>query len=116
VILELLFLLLAAHVFADFVFQSDVMAKLKSRHNKPGRIPNGHKNTVPSWPYWLTAHAIVHGAVVFYVTQSLMLGVAEIVLHWWIDYAKCESKLNISQDQMLHILCKFCYCVIEVFT
>jgi hypothetical protein len=108
---ELLFMLLAAHVFADFVFQTDIMAKLKNRHNKPEWLPQGQKY-VPCWPYWLTAHAFVHATLVFYVTHSFACALVELIAHWCIDYAKCEGRTNPHQDQLLHVICKLLYWIV----
>jgi hypothetical protein len=33
----------------------------------------------------------------------------EFVLHWWIDFAKCEKWTNFHQDQGLHLLSKLAY-------
>lgn len=100
-----LFLLLAGHALADFALQSDSMAKGKNRHRKT-HPPPGAKYQ-PCWHYWLTAHALIHGGVVYLITQSLILGLAEFVSHWVIDFYKCENKYGIHTDQGLHIGCKF---------
>ncbi len=104
-ILTLLFLLIAAHALCDFAFQTDVMAYSKNRHNpmrniQPGAIPS------PFWLYWLSAHALIHGGAVALLTGSVALGLAETLLHWGIDYAKCENWTNLHQDQMLHVASK----------
>jgi hypothetical protein len=101
--------LLAAHALADFPLQSDTMAQCKCRGA-------GHAaaKTVP-WYYWLTYHALIHGAAVGLVfklygaTESLVLAVvlAETVVHWLIDFGKCSKLYTIHVDQGLHILCKF---------
>ena len=100
--IQLLLSLLAAHVFADFVFQGAVMATWKNRHKK-------HPTPCPCWAVWLTAHAVVNAACVFYVTQSLGLAIAEFILHWLIDLAKCEGQLGPHRDQLLHVICKVTY-------
>jgi hypothetical protein len=35
-----------------------------------------------------------------------MLGLAEWVLHWLIDWGKCQKRYNLSVDQALHLACK----------
>jgi len=57
------FRLLIGHAFADFAFQSDSMAKGKNRHSDPSKLPKNQKYT-PYWPYWLAAHALIHGGIV----------------------------------------------------
>ncbi len=105
---ELAFQLLLGHVFADFVFQTDVMAKWKNRHNTPTEIPN-YQKYVPCWPYWLASHALVHGGFVYLITGSVALGLIETVLHGGIDFAKCEGYTDPNQDQALHMGCKISY-------
>jgi len=95
---ELLFKLLVGHAFADFVFQTDFMAINKNRH---AAVLAGF------WPYVLSAHALVHGGFVFLATGSVWLGVAETVVHWAIDFGKCEKWYGIHSDQGLHIVFKF---------
>lgn len=108
---ETFFLLMVVHALADFSLQSDSMAKGKNRNNKPDFIPTGQK-FVPCWPYWLTAHALIHGGAVYVVTGSVLLGAAETALHWGIDFMKCENITNPNEDQALHFLCKISYILI----
>ncbi len=105
-----LFWLIVGHAFADFVFQSDSMAKGKNRHRKTTPPPGA--NYQPTWFYWLTAHALVHGGVVALVTGSVALGLAEVVCHWCIDFGKCENWYGIHRDQGLHIICKLVWWII----
>lgn len=107
-IITKLFLLLCGHALADFSLQSDAMAKGKNRHKKPDYIPEGQK-FVPCWYYWLTAHALINGGVVFLITGSLLWGITETVIHWLTDFAKCDNKTNPNQDQAIHIASKFLY-------
>jgi hypothetical protein len=100
----MLFYFLVGHALADYVFQSGPMAVEKSRHSK-----SELQQMVP-WYYWLTAHALVHGGIVAVITNSLFFGIAETVLHWVIDFAKCEQWTTIHIDQLLHVLCKFLWC------
>jgi hypothetical protein len=106
--IELFFKLLVAHALADFSLQGDAMAKGKNRNRKPDYIPDGQK-LIPCWPYWLSAHAFIHGGAVYIVTGSLLLGSIETVAHWAIDFAKCENWTNPHQDQILHIVCRIGY-------
>jgi hypothetical protein len=105
----LFFQLLIGHAIADFVMQSDTMARAKLRHSDfaAAQGPN-----FPPWYYWLGAHALVHGGAVYLVTGSALLGAAEVLLHSAIDFAKSERWIGFHVDQALHILCKAAYCVI----
>lgn len=110
---ELLFKLLFVHALADFSLQSDAMAKGKNRHKKPDYIPDGQK-LVPCWPYWLTAHALISGGMVYLVTGSWYMGIVETVIHWILDFAKCENVTNPHSDQALHVLCRFIYAALII--
>lgn len=103
-----LFLLLCGHALADFALQSETMAKGKNRNKKPDYIPEGQKY-VPCWPYWLTAHALIHGGIVYLITQTLWCGIVETIAHWWIDFLKCENKTTPNEDQLYHFLFKILY-------
>jgi len=105
--IELFLYLIMGHALADFALQPEVMAKGKNR-NRPvdmSKIPPGQKiQTV--WPYWLTSHALIHGGVVDLITGSFELALAETVIHWLIDFMKCENITGIHADQFFHALCK----------
>lgn len=106
--LALFLQLLIGHALADFALQSDAMAKGKNRHNKS--VPPLGQKYVPCWTYWLTAHALIHGGVVWLVTDSLSLAVFEIVFHWVVDFLKCENLTNPHVDQIFHLGSKLYYC------
>lgn len=103
---EMLFLLLAGHALGDFVLQSEVMARGKNRHSS---IHLEQNLNFPPWYYWLGAHSLVHGGIVYLITGSLTLGVIETLSHWIIDYYKCEEKIGLHSDQILHLGLKFAY-------
>ncbi len=111
--LTLFFLLIAGHALADFVLQGDVMAAAKSRH---GAIHKRKGKHFPPWQYWLGAHTLIHGGIVLLVTESLLLGFIETLLHTIIVFLKCEGKLSFHQDQALHLLCKVIYCAALAYT
>jgi len=104
----MLFFLLAGHALMDYALQGDAMAACKCR-----RSTHPAAQSVP-WYYWLTAHALLHGAAVGVLVQwgynnwNLALGfaVAESIAHWLIDFGKCEKMYSIHIDQALHVLCK----------
>lgn len=102
--------LICGHAWSDFALQSDSMAKGKNRHRKT-EPPPGAKYQ-PTWFYWLTAHALIHGSIVAFVTQNIWLGVSETVAHWCIDFGKCENWYGIHVDQGLHGICKILWWVL----
>ena len=105
--IELIFLFLVGHAVADFSLQIDSMAKGKNRHNKTTPPPGA--KYISCWPYWLSAHALIHGGAVFLVSESLLIGLVETAAHWLTDFAKCENWITVHQDQFIHIACKFAY-------
>ena len=110
--LSLLFALLIGHALADFSLQTDAMAKGKNWNNKT-TPPPGARYT-PCWPYWLTSHALIHGGVVWLITGIPALGMAETILHWQIDFHKCDNRIGVHADQALHLFCKVIWVVFAV--
>lgn len=98
-----LFKFLIGHALCDYPLQGDFIGKFKNR-NLPSPIPSA---TI--WWHLLTAHALIHAGMVWFVTGSIALGAVEFVLHWAIDFAKCENWTTFNQDQLLHVLCKLAY-------
>jgi hypothetical protein len=104
----LLFFLLAAHALMDYALQSDAIALCKCRN-----CDHPAAKSVP-WYYWLTAHAFLHGAAVGAVLRwfghhwdvVVAFALAETLVHWLIDLAKCEKWFGIHVDQALHVACK----------
>lgn len=105
--IEMLFLLMLGHCVADFALQGDTMARGKNRNRAPdpSLIPPG-QTFMPTWGYWLTAHAGIHSAAVYLVTGSTALAAMELVFHWLIDFGKCENLYGIHLDQFLHFYTK----------
>lgn len=97
-------LLVMVHALCDFPLQPEFMAKGKNRHTPVdfSKIPKGQTPTI-IWPYFLSAHSLIHGLGVYLVTGIMWLGVAETLVHWITDYAKCENWTNPHQDQSLHV-------------
>jgi hypothetical protein len=112
-ILLLFVKLLMGHALADFALQSDSMARGKNRNRKPDMsvVPPGQTFT-PTWPYWLTAHALIHGMVVWLITGNIYLGMGETVGHWTIDFMKCENMLTVHEDQGFHIMQKLVWAML----
>lgn len=102
--MDLFFRLLIGHALADFALQSDAMAKGKNRHRKTEPPPGATYQ--PCWMYWLSAHALIHGGAVWAITGNVWIGLCETILHWVIDFGKCDNLYGIHEDQALHLLCK----------
>lgn len=102
-LVENLFMLIFGHALADFVLQPEAMGYGKNRNDK---IHDKEHSLFPNWWYWLTAHALVHGGIVFLITNNIWFGLAETVIHWLTDFSKCEGWISNNQDQGIHIGCK----------
>jgi hypothetical protein len=98
--LLIFFKLLIGHAVCDYPLQGDFIAKFKS-HKIDSPIP-GEK----IWWQLLTAHSLIHAGAVWAVTGLVWLGIAELICHWWIDWAKSEGISNFHSDQALHVCCK----------
>jgi hypothetical protein len=103
---SMFFYMLVGHALADFPLQSGPIAIEKCRHSTTEL-----QKQVP-WYYWLSAHALVHGGAVAVITGSAGYGLLETVVHWIIDFAKCEGWTNIHLDQALHVVCKAVWCAL----
>ncbi len=100
------FWLLVAHFALDYPLQGDTTAREKNRHAKSPLQAH-----VP-WYYWLTAHSVMQAGGVALVTGSVVLGCAEFVAHWAIDFGKCERWFSIHVDQALHLACKLLWLIL----
>jgi hypothetical protein len=104
--IEMFLKMVVGHAIANFWAQSDAMAKMKNRNRDSSAFcPPGQKPQ-KVWPYALTAHALIHGAMVWAITGSVWLFLAETVCHWVIDFGKCENWYGIHEDQAMHMGCK----------
>lgn len=95
--ITLFFFLVVAHALADYPLQGDFLSKAKNRAAPITGVP---------WWQALGAHALIHGGFVALITNSVLLGIFEVVAHFVIDDLKCRGKLTFNQDQFLHIGCK----------
>lgn len=107
--LQVLVLLFAGHALADYPLQGEFLSVCKNRHLL-------HKLQDPSrprsiWPWCLTSHALLHAVMVWVITGCFVVGLVELVLHWIIDFIKCENWTNFHQDQTLHLICKIAYVI-----
>jgi len=110
---ELIFWLFVGHSLGDFALQTDWMARFKSRH---AVLPSSaSKRPDLIWMHVLAAHSGIHGGLVAIVTGNWLLGLAEFVIHFAIDYFKCEGKFGFHTDQFLHLSCKVLWIVYLVW-
>jgi len=102
-IVFLFFKLLIGHALCDYPLQGDFLSKGKN-----------HKNPIPGVPwYWcLSAHALIHAGMVWFLTGFWFLGLVEFLYHGVIDYMKYNGNFGFSVDQSLHIACKVIWCLI----
>jgi hypothetical protein len=98
----LLFLLVAAHALADYPLQGEFLSQAKNRNTAIGKV---------FWPHALFAHAMIHGGFVLLLTGSMVFAVGEVILHAFIDWAKCEGKISLNADQAFHLFCKLGWAV-----
>ncbi len=98
--------MVCAHFAADYCFQPADVAREKN-HNSTTEL----QKIVP-WYYWLMSHCCTHGLAMYLVTGSVLICFMETVVHFAIDFAKCDGKTSLQTDQILHVLCKVCWCVI----
>lgn len=104
---EILALLIVGHMLADYPLQGDFLARAKSRTNAIPGVP---------WQHAMLAHSVIHGGFVGMITGSVLLGLAETVVHFWIDDWKCSGGLTYHQDQLLHGLCKVAWVTVLALT
>jgi len=100
-----LFLLLVGHALADYPLQGDFLAQAKNRNT-----PLGEKY----WKHALFSHAMIHGGFVLLFTQSIVLAIAEVIIHGITDYFKCENKISFNIDQWIHISCKVVWALLAI--
>lgn len=106
------FALAIGHAFADFALQSQFMAQNKNRNLVPKDTDTGRPSTM--WLHVLTAHCLVHAGTLWVLLAPVTklawaFALTEFVLHWFIDYVKCEGKTSFNSDQALHYVCKAAY-------
>lgn len=103
VFIEYLFLLMIGHALADYALQNDFMAMAKNHTTDLGKV---------YWKWVLPSHGLIHAGFVYMFTQSLVLGLAEFVVHTVTDYLKCDGKISFNMDQLIHVGCKVLWIVL----
>lgn len=104
--LAVFFALAIAHALADFPLQGDYLARNKIRANSPDRT---------TWLTALAAHSLIHSGGVWWVTGSVWLAFAELLLHAGIDTGKSAGRFGLAIDQLLHLACKGVYAALLAF-
>ncbi len=102
-LLATLILLFAGHALCDFPLQGQFLSDAKNHR----RLGVGEH-----WARALFAHSMIHCAMVYLITGSVILGMAEFVIHAATDYAKCDGRITSTQDQAIHYACKIAWALI----
>lgn len=102
-VLATLILLFAGHALCDFPWQGQFLGDAKN-HRGP--------NVGEHWFRALFAHSMIHCAIVYLITGSTVLGLAELLIHGATDYAKCDGRISSTQDQAIHYGCKVAWALI----
>lgn len=110
---EMLCMLMFGHFLADYAFNNEFIVKGRNRAQPLPDTP---------WYQVLFAHSALHGGFVGIFTGSVWLGLAETVIHFLIDDAKCTKKLDrfgkyaaYNIDQFLHFQCKILWVGIAAY-
>jgi hypothetical protein len=113
-VMILFFALSIGHVLGDYPLQGEFLATGKNRHIDSSTFFGGGEVSPILWIHSLTAHSLIQAGMVWIVTGSGALALAEFVLHWIIDFVRCEKWIGFSFDQCLHFACKLVFALILV--
>lgn len=98
-------LLLIAHAFTDYVWQTELMGWRKSPVPHPPVPPYEIEKYGPWW-WHMSAHSLVNAGGVLVITHSIPCSLGEFLVHGLTDYAKCRHWISTNADQAIHILSK----------
>lgn len=100
------FYLLIGHAVADFALQPPNIALGKNRHAgpPPGYDEGVHGPQYVIWPMVMAAHALIHAGAVIIITGDPFLGVWQFFAHFLVDTLKCEKRIDLYQDQFVHVI------------
>lgn len=101
--LMMLLLLIAGHALCDYPLQGDFLARAK---NVSAPIPG-----VPWWQA-MWAHCAIHAGMVLLVVGLWPLALAEFVIHFATDHAKCRGRISYNVDQAIHVACKVAWALL----
>ena len=105
----LFFAMAIGHALGDYPLQGSFLASGKNRHIDSSTFFGGSEVSPILWVHSLTAHSLIQAGMVWIVTGSAALALAEFVVHWIIDFVKCEGWTGFNTDQAAHYLCKAAY-------
>lgn len=103
-------ILIFGHAISDLALQHSEIGNRKSRimrHTDPVLGIESH-----AWPAFLVGHGLINGALVYWCTGSVLLGIFESALHTVIDYFSSNRMIPFWFDQFLHVACKLAWCYI----
>lgn len=107
-ILRTFILLLMGHALGDFPLQGEYIAQGKNRHAAPpGYDPAVHGKRQAVWPFFMAAHALIHGLIVFTLTARFDAAIWMVLTHGLIDLLKSERIYSPVADQVLHGIVAF---------
>lgn len=112
--LFLCFALFIGHALADYPLQGAFLASGKNRNGDSSVFFSGSDVPRGLWFHALTAHSFIQAGAVWVITGSATLALVEFVLHWTIDFIRCDNWISFTTDQMLHFLCKVVYAAVLV--
>ena len=112
--LILFFAMAIGHALGDYPLQGEFLATGKNRHIDTSTFLGGGEVSPILWFHSLTAHSLIQAGMVWIITGSGALALAEFVLHWAIDFVRCEKWIGFTLDQCLHFACKLIYAMILV--
>lgn len=96
-------MLFAGHALCDYPGQGDFLSRGKNAFAPLNGVP---------WYQCLFAHSVIHAGMVYWITKSLWMAAAELVIHFTVDYMKCRGNLTFNEDQLIHYTCKMLWAVL----
>ncbi len=109
------FAMIIGHAFGDYPLQAEFLANGKNRHLDARKLFNGAPGPPFLWIHALTAHSLIQSGIVWLITGSPVLAFVEFVVHWIIDFVRCEQWISFGVDQLLHVAFKVIYAVLLVY-
>jgi hypothetical protein len=110
----LCFAMFIGHALADYPLQGAFLASGKNRNGDSSVFFSGSMVPKGFWIHALTAHSLIQAGAVWLITGSAALGLVEFIVHWIIDFIRCDDMISFTTDQILHFLCKVVYAALLV--
>lgn len=107
--------MIIGHMFGDYPLQGEFLANGKNRHFDSAKLFGGTPGPPFLWVHALTAHSLIQSGIVWLITGSPFLALIEFILHWIIDFVRCEQWISYGADQALHAACKIVYAFLLVY-